>query len=255
MKPNNKIFDYILITLAIFSISYFILLILNSRFITSYILYLIFACICILYSYYELKNKTSILSKLPKIINYIIKGLICISIILFIIIEGLIINEANNSYCKQTDFVIVLGAKLNGAVPSTSLKYRLDATLEYYQQFPETTIIVSGGQGNGENISEAKAMKQYLIDKGINKNSIIEENKSTNTKENIIYSKKIMDSLKKEKYTVTIITNNFHCYRSKLLANKNNLTAYTYSAKQQKVLIPHYYIREFFGCLKDIIFS
>ena len=222
MKPNNKIFDYILITLAIFSISYFILLILNSRFITSYILYLIFACICILYSYYELKNKTSILSKLPKIINYIIKGIICVSIILFIIIEGLIINEANNSYCKQTDFVIVLGAKLNGAVPSISLKYRLDATLEYYQQFPETTIIVSGGQGNGENISEAKAM---------------------------------MDSLKKEKYTVTIITNNFHCYRSKLLANKNNLTAYTYSAKQQKVLIPHYYIREFFGCLKDIIFS
>ena len=163
MKPNNKIFDYILITLAIFSISYFILLILNSRFITSYILYLIFACICILYSYYELKNKTSILSKLPKIINYIIKGIICVSIILFIIIEGLIINEANNSYCKQTDFVIVLGAKLNGAVPSTSLKYRLDATLEYYQQFPETTIIVSGGQGNGENISEAKAMKQYLL--------------------------------------------------------------------------------------------
>ena len=56
MKPNNKIFDYILITLAIFSISYFILLILNSRFITSYILYLIFACICILYSYYELNE-------------------------------------------------------------------------------------------------------------------------------------------------------------------------------------------------------
>ena len=171
IKPNNKIFDYILITLAISSISYFILLILNSRFITSYILYLIFACICILYSYYELKNKTSILSKLPKIINYIIKGIICISIILFIIIEILIINEANNSYCKQTDFVIVLGAKLNGTVPSTSLKYRLDATLEYYQQFPEITIIVSGGQGNGENISEAKAMKQYLIDKGINNNS------------------------------------------------------------------------------------
>ena len=255
MKPNNKIFDYLLITLAIFSISYFILLISNSRFIPSYILYLIFAWICSLYSYYELKNKTSILSKLPKIINYIIKSIICISIILFIIIEGLIINEANTSYYKQTDFILVLGAKINGTVPSTSLKYRLDATLEYYQQFPETIIIVSGGQGNGEDISEAKAMKQYLIDKGINKKSIIEEDKSTNTKENMIYSKKIMDSLKKEKYTITIITNNFHCYRSNLLANKNNLTAYTYSAKQQKVLVPHYYIREFFGCLKDILFS
>lgn len=255
MKPNNKIFDYLLIILSIFSISYFILLILNSRFIPSYILYLIFAWICSLYSYYELKNKTSILSKLPKIINYIIKSIICISIILFIIIEGLIINEANTSYYKQTDFILVLGAKINGTVPSTSLKYRLDATLEYYQQFPEAIIIVSGGQGNGEDISEAKAMKQYLIDKGINKKSIIEEDKSTNTKENMIYSKKIMDSLKKEKYTITIITNNFHCYRSKLLANKNNLIAYTYSAKQQKVLVPHYYIREFFGCLKDILFS
>ena len=56
MKPNNKIFDYILITLAIFSISYFILLILNSRFITSYILYLIFS-ILFIYNHYFIPTK------------------------------------------------------------------------------------------------------------------------------------------------------------------------------------------------------
>ena len=98
-------------------------------------------------------------------------------------------------------------------------------------------------------------MKKYLVDKGINESLIIEEDKSTNTNENIIYSKKIIDSLNKNNYSVTIITNDFHCYRSKLLANKHNLTAHTYSAKENLYTAPHYYIREFFGCLKDILLS
>ena len=144
---------------------------------------------------------------------------------------------------------------MNGSTPSNSLKYRLEAAIDYHQIFPTTPIIVSGGRGNGEEISEAKAMKKYLVDKGINESLIIEEDKSTNTNENIIYSKKIIDSLNKSSYSVTIITNGFHCYRSQLLANKHNLIAHTYSAKENLYTAPHYYIREFFGCLKDILLS
>ena len=126
---------------------------------------------------------------------------------------------------------------------------------EYHQKFPDVPIIVSGGQGHGENITEAKAMKDYLINKGIDESLIIEENKSTNTNENIIYSKKIIETSPTEDYEVVIITNGFHCYRSKLLANKHGLEAHTYAARENLDTAPHYYLREFFGCLKDMILS
>ena len=81
------------------------------------------------------------------------------------------------------------------------------------------------------------------------------KNKSTNTNENIIYSKKIIETSTTEDYEVVIITNGFHCYRSKLLANKHGLEAHTYAARENLDTAPHYYLREFFGCLKDMILS
>lgn len=255
MKENNKLFDYTLIFISILSVGYFIIVTLNSRFITAYLAYPILAFICISFGCYELKNKISLLSKLPVKLNYFIKIIFVIIISLFVTIEGLIIHERGNNHLKDSDYIIVLGSRLNGNTPSQLLKYRLDAAFTYHQSFPKAMIIVSGGKGNGEYISEAKAMKEYLIKKGINDNLIIEENKSTNTNENIIYSKKIIDSLTKGDYNATIITNSFHCYRSKLLANKHNLTANTYSAKENLNTALHYYIREFFGCLKDVLLS
>ena len=73
MKENNKLFDYTLIFISILSIGYFILVTLNSRFITAYLTYPIFAFICISYGYFELKIKISLLSKLPLKLNYFIK--------------------------------------------------------------------------------------------------------------------------------------------------------------------------------------
>lgn len=255
MKKNNNLFDYTLIFISIISIGYFILVILNSRFITAYLAYPSISFICIFYGCYELKNNINLLSKLPLKLDHFIKIIFVIIISLFITTEGLIIHERFNNHLKDSDYVIVLGSRLNGNTPSQLLKYRLDAAFTYHQSFPNAMIIVSGGQGNGEDISEAKAMKEYLIEKGINEDLIIEEDKSTNTNENIIYSKRIIDSLTKNDYKVMIITNGFHCYRTKLLANKHNLTAYTYSAKENMDIALHYYIREFFGCLKDVLIS
>ena len=87
------------------------------------------------YAVYELHFRKSILSSLPKILNYSIKGIIIISVIVFIIIEGLIIHEVNNKYNKRSDFLIVLGARLYGDKPAPLLRYRLDAAVEYHQKF------------------------------------------------------------------------------------------------------------------------
>ena len=143
MIKNCRIFDYLLITLSIISIIYFIILVINSRFITAYFIYPIFSIITGFYSFYELKNKVSILSNLPKGINYSIKAILILGISIFVVIESLIIYESNNKYNHECDYVIVLGARLNGSSPSPLLHYRLEAA----------KIIVSSGQIDGEDFS------------------------------------------------------------------------------------------------------
>ncbi|MFV0395083.1 MAG: YdcF family protein, partial [Coprobacillaceae bacterium] len=177
---------------------------------------------------------------------------VTIIIAIFFIVEGKFIYQSLQSHQNPSDFVIVLGAQVRGTSLSPSLKYRLDATLSYYEKHPTTTILVSGGQGVGEDDSEANIMKKYLVQNGIPQDKILTEDKSTTTYENLLYSQKILDTYKTN-YTVTIITNGFHCYRALYIANALGYDAYTYAAKEYAVTTPHYYIREFFAYMKEIV--
>ena len=145
-----------------------------------------------------------------------------ITISSFLLLEGLIllnINETKDAdKVDNIDTMIVLGAKVNGTEISNTLKLRLDKAIEYYNKHKSVNIIVSGGQGNDENITEALAMKNYLISNGVNSNNIIEENKATTTLENIIYSKKILDNIN-NKGKVLIVTSDYHLFRGRLIAS------------------------------------
>ena len=92
--------------------------------------------------------------------------------------------KANGS----NDYAIILGAKVNGEIPSLSLQYRLDAALDYAKENPHVYLILSGGQGAGEHISEAKAMKRFLVENGIQEERLLIEDMSTSTYENLLYS-------------------------------------------------------------------
>jgi uncharacterized SAM-binding protein YcdF (DUF218 family) len=80
--------------------------------------------------------------------------------------------------------IVVLGAGLfpNGAIRPV-LESRLQATLVLAQQFPFTPIIVSGGVPQS-GITEARAMREWLIARGIPAVRITEENTSRSTVEN-----------------------------------------------------------------------
>lgn len=194
---------------------------------------------------------------------FIFKKIIIISIvgllIIFIIVEISIIIYGNVHNIKKTDYIIILGAGINGEEMSPALEERMETTLKYLENNDKgEKIIVSGGKGNGENISEALAMKRYLISNGVDENRIIMEDESTNTFENFKFSKEkiIKDSGKEIGLVSTkIITSDFHCLRSNFLAQRNGYReVYTYSTKFKIYLIP-YYIREFFALAKSIIFD
>ncbi|GAA0179283.1 YdcF family protein [Clostridium sediminicola] len=174
----------------------------------------------------------------------------------FLIFETIIISKSVYNKMEKADYLIVLGAGLRGSTMSKMLSDRMEKALEYLSLYPDTKVIVSGGKGPDEDISEAKAMKAYLIEKGIKEEKIIMEDKSTSTMENLIYSKDILDKIENIKIDeVALITNGFHVYRAEFLAKRVGLDVKGIAAKSYIYAAPNFYVREYFAFIKSVIFD
>lgn len=145
---------------------------------------------------------------------------------------------------------VVLGCRVYGERASLSLVERLEAAYEYLEENPEAVCVVSGGQGRGENISEAECMKRWLIKKGISEERIYKEETSTSTEENIAFSKEVIQekNLNKE---IAIITSEYHTYRAVILAEKNGLECGSAPGQTALWLFPTYYVRELYAILAE----
>ncbi|MFY9214058.1 MAG: YdcF family protein [Tissierellaceae bacterium] len=183
--------------------------------------------------------------------------LIVIGLASFLTIEGLIFLEANRDpNIDKVDYVIVLGARLYRDTPSPALLERLKVANEYLKEHKDVEVIVSGGQGHDESIPEAEAMKRYLVNNGIEENRIIMEDESTNTFENLKYTRDIIRGLdEKEDYRVLIVTNKFHLFRAKFLAKRLGMVPYGLPARIPPSVIVQSYIREYFAVIKSFIFD
>jgi uncharacterized SAM-binding protein YcdF (DUF218 family) len=173
-------------------------------------------------------------------------GIYMISMFFFIGNQG-----TKNTTTFTEDCALVLGSGLRGEKILPTLQYRLDKCLEYMQHNPKALIIVSGGLGRGETICESEAMKSYLVSKGIDAGKITEENQSKNTRQNMLYSKIIIDSLfPSGNYTVVCITSDFHAYRANKLSQAVKLPVSHYNAKTVWYLYPAAYCRETLSIIK-----
>lgn len=174
-------------------------------------------------------------------------------LVTFIILEACIVSGMYAVPEEKCDYVIVLGAQVRGTRVSKSLARRLDAAYAYYQNNPETIIIVSGGQGKGEDISEAEAMKRYLVEKGVPEEKILKEDRSADTNENLRFSLELME---KENPKVAIATNDFHIFRAIHLAKGKGLENVSgIPAPSDEILFINYMVREAVGVLKDFLFG
>lgn len=174
----------------------------------------------------------------------------------FVVIEVCIIGGAISKHKDKSDYLLILGAGIRGEVPSTALYQRLYASLEYIEINPKVKIVVSGGKGSGESITEAEAMKRFLINHGVAGEQIIKEEKSTDTLENMKYTAAVLEGLEKsENIEVTIVTNNFHMFRAKFLAQRQGLKVYGYPAPLHPMLIPTCFAREYLAVINSFIFD
>lgn len=187
-----------------------------------------FSSICIIISmiliYVLISAKNiSYKNKYTKLIYKIYRFVMMLFLSTFIILQGAItINFHRTSDVKSIENVntmIILGAKVNEDGISKTLKRRLDKAIEYYNTNKNiNNIIVSGGQGSDEVVTEALAMKNYLVKNGVSKDKIIMEDKATTTLENIIFSKKIITD-KNLKGKVLIVTSDYHLFRGQIIAS------------------------------------
>lgn len=186
--------------------------------------------------------------KRMKVIFHTTVGVGCAAVI---ILCGMILGGFSAKGSQNLDYIIVLGAQIRKDGPSVVLKYRLDAAIAYLNENPDTMCVVSGGQGTNEPCSEAEGMSEYLLNKGIEEDRIILENRSTNTVENIQNSGKLLE----ETYeSVGIVTNNFHVFRAVRIAKAQGLKGVCGIAADSNILyLPNNVLRECCGILKDWI--
>jgi uncharacterized SAM-binding protein YcdF (DUF218 family) len=207
--------------------------------------------IFILYSYLKL----FVCKGRPLIKNHILRtaviSVISLAVASFILIESLILLGTASDKYKKADYLIILGAGLKGETVSLTLKARLDKGLEYLKKFPDTKVIVSGGQGYGEAITEARAMKKYLMARGIDARQIIEEDKAASTLENFKYSKALIPAGKNGKVKLIVVSSDFHMLRAKMLAKRNGFVPYGITCSTPVSVRVNSYIREYFAVIKS----
>ncbi len=172
------------------------------------------------------------------------------------IIGAIIVNFMTARYepAYDKDFMIILGCAMKSdGTPLPLLKGRIDRALEFRnKQVAETgkelIFVTSGGQGKNEVISESASMKKYLIEKGISENKIIEENKSTNTYQNMKFSKEKIDKIDPNG-KIAFSTTNYHVFRSGILARNLNMNAVGIGAETKMYFWPNALVREIIGLL------
>lgn len=167
---------------------------------------------------------------------------------------------------RNKDYLIVLGAGLSGDKVTPLLAGRIDKAIEFYNSQKEKgvkapKIIMSGGQGPDEVVSEALAMKNYALEMNIPKEDILLEDKSTNTKENLKFSTDLIkNDSEKNNPKVLFFTTNYHVLRAGILARSLGLNYNGLGSKNKFYYYVSAIIREYIGIIylnrkKNILFA
>lgn len=181
-----------------------------------------------------------------KVLVLFVSAVCVICVLTSAVMSFFMLKAMNDSPYNDHTTLVVLGCQVKEGRPSNMLKRRLDTAYEYLSEHDSVNVVVSGGQGADEIISEAQCMKEYLVEKGIDPGRIYIEDRSANTEENLGFSMKLI-----EEYglcdDITIVTDGFHQLRADLIAKKFGIDANNISAPTRWYLLPSYWVREWFG--------
>ncbi len=205
------------------------------------------------FTLWRLRKKFRSLSVLMKtvLVSTLATLLLIFSMAFWSVISGVFVKSIDNA-----DYVIILGAGVRGTELSPIALDRCQTALAYLNQNPQSIAIASGGQGDKEEISEAAAIRNYLIRHGISSVRIWMEDDSENTMQNIYNSLRLIayQRDRKEEPSLVVVTSDFHMARALSLVHEyRDSGVYGLAAPSDRVLFPHYVVRETFAVIRDKI--
>lgn len=171
-----------------------------------------------------------------------ILGVIGIGVLTLLGSFFILFSAGNRKGKEGADYLIVLGAKVKGSIPTKALWGRIQKSFEYLEENPDTKVVLTGGKGPGEEISEASCMERELLAMGIAGERILKEEKSTTTLENIAFASEMIPNRKAK---ILIVTSDFHVKRGVAIARKAGYKKIEgLGAKTAPVMRLHYETRE-----------
>lgn len=197
-------------------------------------------------------NSMQLINKRLKLISM---SLIIIVLVSVTILSLFIISDFKGSFQEEEkyDFIIIMGDAVQGTKIPKRLSNRLDKGIEIYLK-KKAMIIVSGGKGPGEDIAEADAMKQYLVDRGIPTSDIIVENQSDSTKQNLVNIERLLANYTTEfpMPALIIVSSNYHLFRINFLAEYYGLRFDTIPSDTPSNVFIRAFVREWFAIANDL---
>lgn len=251
MHRAGRIVNRLILLLGIAMIAYYLALGIAVRFGQSLqFLWLLGGILCIArYLYWRRVEKSGRYPRHRKLLRAL-RILLCAALIFFLAVEGVILCGGMMEAEQGLNYIVVLGARVNGTVPSGSLRNRIRVGAEYLRDNPQTIAVLSGAQGSGEEISEARCMYDNMVAAGIDPARLILEEQSTDTAENLRNSRALIP----EGASVGLVTNNFHIFRALALARNQGWTDVRGVPVATTMLsLPHYLMREFVGVVYETL--
>lgn len=189
----------------------------------------------------------------------VLLALLAAGFALFAVLEAMVVRGSRaDTSGEPVSAVIVLGAGVNGETPSLTLRTRIDAAAAYLESHPDIPVVLSGGQGPGEAISEAECMRRALVRRGADEGRLWLEERSTSTRENLLYSRALLEQMGVDlTQRVAVVTSDFHLCRARLMWDGETaaVPAHMPSSPYFLGLTVNYYIREAFGLAAYFVYG
>lgn len=195
--------------------------------------------------------------RLMKHFRRIMIGGICV-LLLAAIATGICIGvHAGGSKAPEAEYVIVLGAGVDGEAPSRSLRERLVAAKTYLEAYPDAVCVLSGGKRGRESITEAQCMYNWLTARGIDGSRLWLEEQATDTRENLRFSLDLIDAKTGVRPTrAVVISSEYHLLRASMLAKREGLEALGYPARTENpAYFVNMFVREICGVWVTLLFG
>lgn len=134
-------------------------------------------------------------------------------------------QAGRRDHAQRADAIVVLGAAQYVGRPSPVLRARVDHAVALWKRGLAPTLILTGGTGAGDTVSEAAVARKYAMSKGVPDRAIVLEINGRTTSESVRAVARIMED--REQHSVILVSDPFHMLRLSILARRHGLEPYT----------------------------